>query len=109
LAVTQLELSPVYLALGGLALAAQLRSWFVTDLTERDGVIVFVLWANGGQTRPRDVELLLPDVNRELRRLGKRRMGRKELAERLQSLTDLGCLTPSLSGWRLKDRIWQSD
>jgi hypothetical protein len=49
--------------------------------------------------------MLLPEVNRELLALGKPRMTLTELRARLGQLTDLGCLTATLLGWRLKDRV----
>jgi hypothetical protein len=49
---------------------------------------------------------VLPDVNRELRRLGRPKMSTRELREKMDQLTDLECLTPTPLGWHLKSKVW---
>ena len=64
------------------------------------------MWRRGGHEDSQREELLLTEVNRELRELGKPRMAMRELREKLADLTEMGCLTQTLLGWRLKDSVW---
>jgi len=68
--------------------------------------VIFVVWRRGGAQNSQPEDLLLPEVNRELRQLGRPRMSMRELREKLKELTDMGCLTQTLVGWRMKDTIW---
>jgi hypothetical protein len=106
LLVTTLPLSPVYLGLAGLVNVGQLRSLLTNELDERYGAVIYIMWRRGGQYTSQRVEMVLPEVNRELRRLSKPRMAMRELRDKMDRLTELGCLTPTPFGWRLIDKVW---
>jgi len=106
LLVTTLPVSPVYLGLAGLVIVGQLRSLVTTELTERHGAVIYVMWRRHGHEISQRLEMLLPEVNAELRKLRKRKMGTRELREVLTELVELGCLTPTILGWRLKEKVW---
>jgi hypothetical protein len=106
LLVTTLPVSPVYLALAGIVIVNQLRSLLTLELDERHGAVIYIMWRRGGHEHSQRLEMVLPEVNAELRRLHKPKMGERELRQKLDELSELGCLTPTLLGWRLKDKIW---
>ena len=106
LLVTTIPVSPVYLGLAGLVIVGQLRSLATKELDERHGAVIYIMWRRHGYEISQRLEMILPEVNAELRRLGKRKMGRRELREKMDQLTKLGCLTATLLGWRLKDKVW---
>jgi hypothetical protein len=106
LLVSTIPVSPVYLGLAGLVIVGQLRSLATKELDERHGAVVYVLWRRRGHEISQRLEMVLPEVNAELRRLGKPKMGKREFRDKMEQLTALGCLTPTLLGWRLKDRVW---
>jgi hypothetical protein len=105
LLVTQVPIVPAYLGLAGLVLFGSLRSLVTRELSERHGAIIYALWVSGAQTNPRRLEQLRPIVNHQLRELGKPPMSERELRNSLVWLSDFGCVVPTLSGWRLKDRV----
>lgn len=106
LLVTTIPVSPVYLGLAGLVIVGQLRSVVTLELDERHGAVIYVMWRRHGHEISQRFEMLLPEVNAELRRLGKRKMGKRELREKLDELVELGCLRPTLLGWHLKEKVW---
>ena len=65
------------------------------ELDERHGAVIYVMWVRGGEHTSQRVERVLPDVNRELRRLGRLKMSTRELREKMDRLTDLECLAPT--------------
>lgn len=106
LLITTVPVSPVFLGLAGLLIVSQLRALVRRDLDERHGAVVYVLWLTGGQNTAQSLERLQPEVSRELRRLGKPRMSKRELEEKLSDLAELECLIPTIAGWRLKTKVW---
>jgi len=106
LLVTTVPMSMPYLGLAGLVIVNQLRSLITKDLDERHGAVIYIVWRRGGQHTSQRVELVLREVNLELRHLGKAKMSMRELREKMCVLTELGCLTPTPHGWLLKDKVW---
>ena len=106
LLVTTVPMSMPYLGLAGLVIVNQLRTLMTKELDERHGAVIYIMWKRGGEHTSQRVELVLPDVNRELRRLGKPRMSMRELRDKMDQLTELECLMPTPHGWHLKRKVW---
>jgi hypothetical protein len=107
LLVTDTIVSSPQLALAGLVLLDEFRSFAATSLDESDGAIIYALHLRGGSAIVQPEDLLLAEVNRHLQGIREKPMRIAELRSRLQKLARLGTVERTVVvGWRLLDRVW---
>jgi hypothetical protein len=104
--VRNTPLDPVSLSLAGLVIVGSFGELVTRELSERHGAVIYVMWRRHGHVISQRTEILKPEVNRELRRLGKPPMKLRELEDTLRVLSEYGCIVATPLRWRLKDTVW---